>query len=476
MDESVAPRAGVKGLARNMYVENLQELRRIPSGVSAAPKCDLCTDNEPAVSRCQVCSCNLCEFCDQAHQRQRTTSGHALVPVGLPAAALLRHPRGSLARLTTPSDHCELHPQEQLNRFCKSCEVPVCDECTADEHHSHALLPLDDISTQYSDMIQTLLAQTLPLVTSLNEAMKNIEFQVGNVHDRAERVAAEICDTTDARMRALQEHKRSLLSQLDAIKRHKVNTLELQLDSLNAIADDVEIKRSIAVSALREGNVPRLLSAKVPVVANLRDVVDAKHDFHPQEDDYIRFCSGSPAGQCGGFEMFGTLDARGPSAAHSVVEGDGLFEARQRRTSHFHVIVMDRYGERRFVGGDKVEAQIHSSSGNVVKANVTDGNDGVYQVSYIPESVGEHRLSVLIEGKHVRASPFVVDVRPRKKHRGVFHCCTFCSSGGKKHVRCGCGGTVPGGYSGCGHGHPGHPGCHHWSCCGSTVEKSDCLL
>lgn len=32
-----------------------------------------------------------------------------------------------------------------------------------------------------------------------------------------------------------------------------------------------------------------------------------------------------------------------------------------------------------------------------------------------------------------------------------------------------------GGFKGCGHSHKGHPGKPHWSCCGNTVEKSECL-
>lgn len=31
-----------------------------------------------------------------------------------------------------------------------------------------------------------------------------------------------------------------------------------------------------------------------------------------------------------------------------------------------------------------------------------------------------------------------------KPHTGIYHCCTFCSSGGKKEAICGCGGTMPG--------------------------------
>ncbi|XP_044595132.1 tripartite motif-containing protein 45 isoform X3 [Cotesia glomerata] len=66
------------------------------------------------------------------------------------------------------------------------------------------------------------------------------------------------------------------------------------------------------------------------------------------------------------------------------------------------------------------------------------------------------------------------DVYRGKNHPGVFHCCTFCSSGGKKETMCFCQGTMPGGYRGCGHAHFGHPGVKHWSCCGSTDRNSIC--
>ncbi|XP_043275468.1 tripartite motif-containing protein 45 [Venturia canescens] len=64
----------------------------------------------------------------------------------------------------------------------------------------------------------------------------------------------------------------------------------------------------------------------------------------------------------------------------------------------------------------------------------------------------------------------------RPKHTGLFHCCTFCSSGGKKEATCACRGTMPGGYKGCGHGHPGHPRVNHWSCCGSTNRYDGCSI
>lgn len=75
-------------------------------------------------------------------------------------------------------------------------------------------------------------------------------------------------------------------------------------------------------------------------------------------------------------------------------------------------------------------------------------------------------------------NPFLLTARNLKPHSGIYHCCTFCSSscggGSAKTTICACGGTMEG-FSGCGHGHVGHPGRRHWSCCGNILENSECL-
>ena len=476
-DQSELPSSGVDGLPRNMYVQNLQTIQS--SSRPAPPKCDLCTDDVPALSYCEACCCFMCDFCGQAHRGQRMTLDHNLIPAD--SANLAPLPLTQPLPVVPTAPHspklCAVHGDKELTLFCETCETPVCGECKLNEHSDHAFLPLEDASLQYTEILQGLVNKTKPLVTELNESMKNIEFLLSNVQERAEVVAEEICDSIDTQMRALHEHKRFLLGRLHAIKTKKENTLEHQLDEVKKIVDEVTVGCSEANKALRQGEAPGMFTTHAPLVSRLEQLVNSKHSYAPQEDDYIKFCPSQPAAQIRGYSMSGVLYDRGPSPSHCVLNGDGMFVAKQRKSASFVLTVLDRYDERRSVGGDRVEASVQSSDGSFVKTSVVDGGDGDYQISYTADSVGEHRVSVLVENKHVRGSPFSIDVQPKgKKHRGIFHCCTFCSSEGKKHVRCGCGGTMPGGYSGCGHGHPGHPGSYHWSCCGATAEKSDCLL
>ncbi|XP_013174635.1 PREDICTED: uncharacterized protein LOC106123044, partial [Papilio xuthus] len=76
--------------------------------------------------------------------------------------------------------------------------------------------------------------------------------------------------------------------------------------------------------------------------------------------------------------------------------------------------------------------------------------------------------------RHTNSELTIYCATCQQSHAGQFHCCTFCSSGGRRDVRCGCGATMPGGYKGCGHGHAGWPGARHWSCCGSTLAHGPC--
>lgn len=480
MDTSELTSKGIRGLPKNMYVEHLQELQDFPA---LHLTCDLCVSQDVAVKRCEKCDCNLCEFCMQAHQKQRKTSLHKLVDVGKQGPIHWQQVGGvgGMHKITASERRkvlcCDTHGEEELELFCKNCNVPMCHKCASEDHHNHSFLPLEDARAQYSDVLQGLVTQAKPLATSLTESIRNIEFVLFSVQQRSEAVSEEIIEFVSSHMKALQEHKRSLLLQLDAIKKQKENTLKIQMAHLKGVLAELTSSYDVATRAIDEGLPSLAFDSRSPAASKLEELVSAKQETSPKEDDYIHFHRRVPADDKDGFHMFGVLDSRGPSAANTAAEGEGLYTAREGKTSQFKVVVNDRYKQRRDLGGDKLEASMTGSKGEVVHMFVDDSEDGSYVVSYTPNSTGEHRLSVLVEGKHVRGSPFVVNVRRRNsRHHGLFHCCTFCSSEGKKHMRCGCGGVMPGGYSGCGHGHPGHPGCRHWSCCGSTEEVSDCLL
>jgi tripartite motif-containing protein 45 len=88
---------------------------------------------------------------------------------------------------------------------------------------------------------------------------------------------------------------------------------------------------------------------------------------------------------------------------------------------------------------------------------ITDKRDGTYTIWFIPDSPGHMKIEIKVNGKPIHDNPFTARARNLRPHCGIFHCCSFCSSNGKKV--CACGGRMEvDGYKGCGHGHGNWPG------------------
>nr|XP_025959274.1 tripartite motif-containing protein 45 isoform X1 [Dromaius novaehollandiae] len=436
-------------------------------GAAAAGGCDLCADGA-AVRRCRTCGAHLCLFCSQAHRRQKKTASHAVAELEdikdcSQAGKLL---------------FCPSHPTEELRLFCEQCDQPVCRDCVVDGHRQHPYDFTGNVIHRHGNSLRELLKSTQQHVGTLEDVLDQINDMGNAVCSRAEAVAAEICLFANGYMKAIEEHRDRLLKQLEDLKVQKENLLHLQKAQLQQLLLDMRTGVEFTERLLTSGSDLEILITKGVVASRLARLNSVAYSTHPSVDNGIQFSAQERAGQCCGYEVFGTILNKVADPAKCTLQGEDLHNARQNQLTGFTVLCNDTTGEQMGRGGEAVLVTItHKDKKDcTVKATVCDNGDGTYHISYSPEEPGLYAVCVCVKGQHVQGSPFTLTVKNKfRKHQGVFHCCTFCSSGGQKAARCACGGTMPGGYQGCGHGHKGHPGCPHWSCCGQVMESCECL-
>ncbi|KPP59890.1 tripartite motif-containing protein 45-like [Scleropages formosus] len=408
--------------------------------------CDLCGEGG-AQYRCQVCSTNLCTFCSQAHRRQKRTSAHSV------ELLLDLRAQGRLSRPTL----CPLHPGLRLQLYCEPCDAAMCGECSSTAHRGHRCIPAHDAADRHAQHIHRLLEDIRPRLAHLEGALRLVESSQNALRARADEVAQEVRAFARDYAVAVEQHCGALLQRLEDVCLHRRNLLHLQRAQLRQTLADVRGGADFAERLLTAGFDPP------PVAADSSTIY-----FLPQES----------AGQVGGFPMVGVIQAKVVDPSKCVLQGEGAQRGREGQQGHFTLLCRDTTGEPMGRGGDAVLVSIvHRDRRDcTAEATVVDNGDGSYRVSYTPSEPGLYSVWVCVRAQHIKGSPFVLAVnRKFQKHHGVFHCCSFCSSGGAKEARCACGGSMPGGYQGCGHSHPGHPGRAYWSCCGSTVEISECV-
>ncbi|XP_053448738.1 tripartite motif-containing protein 45 [Nycticebus coucang] len=459
------PIGGVKALTIDHLAMNdvmLESLRGEGQGLV----CDLCSDRE-VEKRCQTCKANLCHFCCQAHRRQKKTTYHTMVD--------LKDLKG-YSQIGKPI-LCSTHPAEELRLFCELCDQPVCRDCVVGEHREHPCEFTSNVIHKHGDFVRELLKGTQPHVEALEEALDQIGRMNSALQERVEAVAANVRTFSEGYIKAIEEHRDKLLKQLEDIRVQKENSLQLQKAQLEQLLADMRTGVEFTQHLLSSGSDLEILITKGVVVERLRKLNKVEYSARPGVNDKICFSPQEKAGQCHGYEVYGTINTKEVDPAKCVLQGEDLHRAREKQTASFTLLCKDATGESMGKGGDNVQVTVvpEDKKDSPVRAMVQDNKDGTYYVSYTPKEPGVYVVWVCVKEQHVQGSPFNVTVkRKHRSHPGVFHCCTFCSSGGQKTARCACGGTMPGGYLGCGHGHKGHPGRPHWSCCGKFNEKSEC--
>uniref|UniRef100_A0A8C2FQU9 RING-type E3 ubiquitin transferase n=2 Tax=Cyprinus carpio TaxID=7962 RepID=A0A8C2FQU9_CYPCA len=441
------PPSGVDGLTTDHLA--LDEVFAETLLVDCRVLCDLCSDSD-AGKRCEVCCVNLCDFCSQAHRRQKRTSSHSIQSL---------QELKSQGRLTRPV-LCSLHPGQELRLFCEPCDLTVCLECAATFHRDHHCSSAREVISHHGDRIRDLVVRSLrPRLGRLEESLRRVDTSQEALQARSDTLAGEIRAFARSYASAVEAHCCSLLRSLEDLRLQRRNQLHLQKAQLQQALSDVRGGVDFAERLLTCGSDAEILSAKGVTMRRLMNL--------------------ESAGEVQGFPVVGVIHAKTVDPSKCTIQGEGVERGREGQRGEFTLVCRDSSGEQMGRGGDPVLVSIvhKERKGCSVEAAVVNKGDGSYVVSYTPAEAGLYSVWVCVKAQHVQGSPFVLNVKRKfRRHRGMFHCCSFCSSGGAKEARCGCTGTMPGGFQGCGHGHKGHPGKPHWSCCGSVVESSECVL
>lgn len=459
------PMGGVKDLTIDHLAVNDVMLESL-HGEGQGLVCDLCSERE-VEKWCQTCKANLCHFCCQAHRRQKKTTCHIMVD--------LKDLKG-YSRVGKPIP-CPDHPAEELRLFCELCDQPVCRDCVVGEHREHPYDFTSNVIHKHGDTMRQLLRDTQPHVQALEEALVQIQGVSSSLREHVEAVATDIWTFSEGYIKAIEEHRDRLLKQLEGIRAQKESSLQLQKAQLEQLLADLRTGVEFTEHLLTSGSDLEILITKGMVMERLTKLNKVEYSAHPGVNSKISFSPHEKAGQCRGYEVYGAISTKEVDPTKCVLEGEDLHRAREKQTASFTLLCKDTAGQIMGRGGDNIQVTVtpKDKKDSPVTTVVQDNKDGTYFVSYTPKEPGLYTVLVCVKEQHVKGSPFTVNVRRRHRlHSGVFHCCSFCSSGGQKTARCACGGTIPGGYLGCGHGHKGHPGRPHWSCCGKFAEKSEC--
>uniref|UniRef100_A0A182IL15 B box-type domain-containing protein n=1 Tax=Anopheles atroparvus TaxID=41427 RepID=A0A182IL15_ANOAO len=446
-----------------------------------------CTANAVGSALCELCSddATLCNLCREAHKRQRSTASHGIVRLGV-GEQLLRCRRPARPRSVGGDEggesiNCPMHPEQQLKLFCTTCHQVICGECSGLLHRDHRCTTVARAGKVYGRFVRCAIEQTRPLEDYALQQVGKLNDLTVRINSRCEAVQREVDVFVDEYVAALEEHRRRLVEQIGDIRQAKTEMimaqkLDLERRSQNAraaiefaeelMAEGSDVENLVFVSVLLK----RFEQCLKPSRTVDRTVTETVQFLADEEAPSARIQTGVPLY---GIVTTQCADPRQSALEHTVGE---LAALKVHKRVQLTLVVRDGEGRRLAHGGITVQADLRfrDDEDHSVAVCVADNRDGSYALSFVPPRAGVMHLMLSVDGKMIEECPIALRIHKLRPHHGVYHCCTFCSSSGSKASTCACGSIMPGGYRGCGHGHDGHPGQRHWSCCGNLHEHSDC--
>lgn len=467
--KSEVPRNGVSYYPPNYSLQHRMVLATLNSKMTHL-LCDLCTTEVTATSRCMDCAISFCIQCEELHLRQKSFAAHEVLS--------LEDAREKGITKIRRQVMCMIHPDMELILFCSTCYQVVCRECVSTSHRSHMCESVTKVAKSHIGSLRMAAEKAMAIVEKsaldtsvLNTNSKRIDADCSKIQSEVEKFIEEY-------IRSIEEHKNNLLDQIRHIKEEKMQQIMQEKIRLQKKIRDARDIAYFLDDLLTEGSDVEVLSFIKPVINKIEACDNLEPSSQLKYSDSVQFLPEESVKQPNKiYKIYGVLTTQSVSAEHCRINTKDLQNLRVGKKVETILESRDSTDHPLERGGEDVSSEIRYRDAGVSRSlvvNVIDKKDGTYNISFVPDVAGKLAFIVKVKGDHVQGSPFPITVRSLKPHHGTFHCCSFCSSGGSKEAYCGCEGKMPGGYKGCGHGHEGHPGRRHWSCCGNVLEHSEC--
>ncbi|XP_023236199.1 B-box type zinc finger protein ncl-1-like isoform X1 [Centruroides sculpturatus] len=306
--ECSLPVQGVAGLLSDYAVSNILEMAAI-EGTSLC--CTGCKSKESnAVARCFDCANFLCPNCVMAHQFMHCFEGHHVL---------------TLSELQNKDDlkvekpvACLRHKNELLKYFCKTCNIPICKECTILEHPKslHDYDNLIDVSQKQIELISQMIEDSKLKTNDLRNAAKTVEHFSSRLQMQYHKAQNEVNETFQFYRSMLEERKQETQKELDNMYNTKIVSLSLLGQKIQEMIDKIHRMCEFVDRITKFSSNTEILVFKQLLDSTLQHILAFNPEVNLQSFD-LEFVSNYQAIQVGVRNTFGYVRHNAEVASHT---------------------------------------------------------------------------------------------------------------------------------------------------------------
>ena len=397
--QATVPPGGVKDLDSNFFVNRFVDEFILKCEVEgeAEVKCDECSGEDPVVAFCPDCTFFLCFVCNEHHKRSNKSRDHGIFPL-----TELR-PKNNVKIPVKPKPMiCKEHDIELLF-YCETCDQLVCMYCTVKDHNGHNHDTVKKIVGKHRQQLKKVTAPVEEMIKGLSDTNANIELMKKRIKQQGDEVNKKIDQHFDQVTQNLMKQKEQLKQQVHDTVSQKVKAVTIQLEEVKHTQEELVRMKELKV-AVEKSSDQEVLSVQKQVIDRMQHITDKYKQINlsPVQQATMEFVPTQEA-----FPQFGSLCLTATTDAENYVLDIPKY-CIKGKVAEFIVVTKDSNGDHCSKRSSRVGVQMGGVGG---MAQVKGDKNGCYTVSFVPQKVGEARLSVFVNGQEIKGSPYSVMVK-----------------------------------------------------------------
>ena len=393
------------------YVEGRKIVRKVISGERISCGNTTCENpDDEATVFCSDCWLFFCISCLKGHKLMEGVIGkHNVKPIEAIRSGT-RDSEASLLCKAVPLS-CPQHKGEVFKYHCVACDLLMCQACTVDKdspHHPAFLSAEVPLPPQHLQAVERAKKVASSSKEQCRVAHETAEQWVTEVERKKEAALRDIQQSFQAIHAAVDHRKEKLCDQVRAVSEARKETVTDTIRTYRQKEDTLGNKQAMLSFLSTEGSPHEVIS--------YRRVVDAGLTHRRSEvavSRVMQFLSKQEATLQSAIEGFGCVEV-GACPTNCTLEPTP--DKARRFVDHnplvFTLKTAIQENNPCSIDGDSVQAFLRPRPpipGPSIKAEVNDEENGQYKVTFDLTYTGVCQLSVLVNGVHIRGSPFVVE-------------------------------------------------------------------
>ena len=335
-----------------------------------------------------------------------------------PPAGVEQAEKGSASLIshnTNVKVSCPEHNEKELELYCETCGEPVCVKCAlkGGKHHSHDYEDLDKAFEKYKVQVTASLEPMKKQVTTVNKALAQLDARCAEISDQRAAVETDIHTTFKKLYRILETRQTELIRKLHEITQRKLKNLAAQRDQLETTLAQLNSCLGFMKESLTTGSQDEVLLVKTKVINKVNTLTTTfpTDTLRPStEADVIFSALADVTTACQNYGQVSTPCQADPSKCW--VTGEGLQEAIVDKTSTAVLHAIDHKNQPCEEPIWSLECELVSETTDTKTiVYIENKEQNLYAITYQPTTKGRHQLHVIVEGQHIKGSPFLIPAK-----------------------------------------------------------------